>query len=275
MKNLSHLFDLENYQSTIAELTTELAKQKVENKRRGITNYLMGCTMFGGNTGPKHINPLKENKESMIPRFYKTSYPGSRVANYLNNSYFRELVLSLSELTERLLYSQLVYYQLLGDDRDLEYIQLLQQQLDTIQFVKEHIPSELRVCGSIFTQGVVVGDATSTNKNGIHPHLDSNDVLSCVITLGNVDEGGSTVFYSGLTEKKKGTIKKIVPFQHGRIQIGNFSQVVHAVTTWKNNRVTLNFNIKKDIVKHFRDRTDKYYNQWKESNYERKYFVAK
>lgn len=275
LKSIGHLFDKKNYLDTIAQLTTLLAEQKAINKKRGITNYLMGCTMFGGNTGPKHINPLKDYNESMIPRFYKTGYPGSTVDKFLNETYFHKLVLSLSDHTERLLYIQLVYYQLLDNDQNLKYIQLLQQQLDTIRFVKKHVPSELRLCGSIFTQGVVIGDTTSINKNGIHPHLDSNDELSCVITLGNVDQGGSTVFYSGLSENKRGKIKQIVPFKHGRIQIGNFSQVVHGVTKWKKHRVTLNFNIKKDIVNHFRLHTDKYYNQWKESGYQKQYFLAK
>ena len=133
----------------------------------------------------------------------------------------------------------------------------------------------MRVCDSIFTQMVVVGDTVSTYGAGIHPHLDDKDVITCIVTLGDVTEGGSTVYYSGLKEKKIGKVQTVVPFQHGRIQIGNYSEVVHGVSKWRGNCITLNFNIKHQIVKHFRDHSDYYYSQWVESGFQKMNFLAK
>ena len=65
---------------------------------------------------------------------------------------------------------------------------------------------------------------------------------------GNLD-GGSTVYYSGMTVQKKGEKLMTIPFQHGRVQIGYFDEVVHGAEKWNNgNRGVINFCMKKKLV---------------------------
>ena len=268
-------FEIDKYKETIANLTTLLDEQKTQNARRGIVNYLIGSTMFAADTSPKFINPLNGMKLSMLPRPNKSCFPDSYIMKYLNKSLFRELCECVSIMVETHLLYQICFLQQLQDTRNDFYIKLLLEQLNTIQFVKEHIPSSLKVCDSIFTQCVIVGDTVLSSHGGIYPHLDDKDVITCIITLGEVTKGGATIYYSGLKEKNPLNPVLSVPFEHGRIQIGSFSTVVHGVEQWEGNRITLNFNIKEQIVAHFRNFGDKYYSQWVNSNYERKYFVAK
>ena len=152
---------------------------------------------------------------------------------------------------------------------------MLKLQLDTIFFIKKNIPSSLLVGESFFTQMAMVGDTESTNHDGMNPHLDDKDLLSVVATLGDVTTGGSTLYFEGTSEKEPGKVIREIPFEHGRIQIGSFSEIVHSVSGWRGNRITLNFNIKHQIVKHFRDHSDYYYSQWVESGFQKMNFLAK
>ena len=122
-----------------------------------------------------------------------------------------------------------------------------------------------------FLQYVIFGDTVSSNHTGIHPHKDDKDVIFCIITLSAISEGGATVYYKGLKEKQPGDKDISIPFEHGRIQFGSFSKVVHGVDKWVGNKITLNFNIKEQ---NFRTFGDRYYKQWVESNYEKKTFFG-
>ena len=84
-------------------------------------------------------------------------------------------------------------------------------------------------------------DTVLSSHTGIYPHLDDKDVITCIITLGDVLKGGSTVYYSGLKEKDPHEPDLSVSFGHGRIQIGSFSKVVHGVDEREGNQITLKF----------------------------------
>ena len=48
---------------------------------------------------------------------------------------------------------------------------------------------------------VIVGKWNETNI-GIHPHLDDDDIISCIITLGSPNNGGDTDYYDGLKNNR-------------------------------------------------------------------------
>lgn len=145
-----------------------------------------------------------------------------------------------------------------------------------ILFVRDELPNSLKIFKSIFTQVSIVGTFPIPDTNGEIPiHKDEKDLISCVVTFGSVSEGGSTSYYNGVDLKNKGQPILDIPFMHGRIQIGCFSTILHEVSKWKGNRITMNFNIKSPIVEHFRIFGNYFYKQYEEQGYPTELFVAK
>lgn len=268
-------FDLDNYKLTLNKLTELLMDSKSKNKKRGVTNYVIGCTTAAGGTFPMFVNAKSKKGRSYIPRPYWSCLPDSLVSILLNSDMFSKFLKGISNLTIKLLIKQLKNYQSKVTDKNKHYIQLLKLQLDTIFFIKKHVPASLLVGESFFTQMAMVGDTVLTKHNGMNPHVDDKDLLSVVVTLGNVTSGGCTIYYNGTSENNKGKAIAVIPFQHGRIQIGNFSEIVHSVSGWEGNRITLNFNIKSHIVNHFREHSDFFYSQFVQSNFQKLNFLAK
>ena len=59
----------------------------------------------------------------------------------------------------------------------------------------------MRLCNTFFTQMVIVEKCNETNI-GIPPHLDDDDIISCIITLGSPNNGGDTDYYDGLKNNR-------------------------------------------------------------------------
>ena len=93
---------------------------------------------------------------------------------------------------------------------------------------------------------IVVGDFTGSGE--IPLHFDSNDYINAIVSIGDKQIiGGNTVYYDGTTPKKPGTKIREVKFQHGRIQIGYFDDIIHGATSWIGGiRGVLNFCVKKN-----------------------------
>ena len=131
---------------------------------------------------------------------------------------------------------------------------------------KEIVPEELRVCGSIFHQMIVIGDSRYSGHCNVH--FDNKDMIACILTIGNPLSGGSTNYFNGLSPSDKGNLICKVPFQHGRLQICLFGEILHSVSNWYGRRVTINFNVKEDIYQFFKSKANTIaYNQSKMKKY--------
>lgn len=139
--------------------------------------------------------------------------------------------------------------------------------LKRILRLKRIVPKSARVCNSIFTQLVVIGDG-QRDKN-ISGHKDQKDLVSVIITFGHVESGGSTQYLDD-----KGLLLMDVPFMSGRIQVGCYDNVYHKVPQWKGERTTFNLNVKKQVLEHFEKYGQRFYKQFEDSGYKNG-FVAK
>ena len=86
-------------------------------------------------------------------------------------------------------------------------------------------------------------------------HIDTDDYIICILALGDVKYGDSMNYNDGITTngsiKSIGRLIKFVPFEYGPIQIGNYRDIVHGVSSWKDTRITFNFHIQISVVNHF------------------------
>ena len=136
--------------------------------------------------------------------------------------------------------------------------------LEMIDLGENHVPKSLQLCDTFFTQFVLysnVGVSSHVNK-----HKDEKDVIASIITLWDVSSGGKTLYYSGKLVSTPNNIIYEVEFKYGQIQIDWFNNVVHNVEPWRGTRLTLVFNLKGDIVEHFKEFGSKYYNEYENSN---------
>ena len=104
----------------------------------------------------------------------------------------------------------------------------IQSIWDIILFIEQTIPKSLRICDSIFTQMILCSDV------GISPyiekHKDDKDIITCILTLGEVSIGGKLRFSS----KKICPSDKIVhdiSFGHGQLVKGQFCHIIHDIET--------------------------------------------
>ena len=59
-----------------------------------------------------------------------------------------------------------------------------------------------------------------------------------------------------------------IPFQHGRLQICLYGQVLHSVSNWFGRRITINFNVKDEIYQFFKNKSKTIsYKQSKKGNF--------
>ena len=141
-------------------------------------------------------------------------------------------------------------------------------------FSRTKIPDCLRICDTFFTQFVLVG--SSDNDGKMPPHLDNDDHINAIVSVGDSNiSGGATQYYNGVSKSDKGIPVLSIPFQHGRIQIGRFDSVYHGVDGWSGGRRgTFNFSVKKKLTKHFHLHDNQYYSQYVNAQYPSKMFVA-
>ena len=110
---------------------------------------------------------------------------------------------------------------------------------------KDIIPSCLRICDSFFTMMIVVGDFSGTGE--IPLHKDNDDHINAIVSVGeNKIKGGMTVYYSGINAKDVGEKKQSVHFNHERVQIGYFDDIIHGAEKWDNgNQCVINYCMKR------------------------------
>ena len=139
-----------------------------------------------------------------------------------------------------------------------------------IEFCKNVVPSDLRICDTIFTSVSAIASITK-NVSYVHAHMDKNDLISCTLYLGNNVTGGSLHFFDGCNEKIINDCVHCKDFVHGRIITGEFSKILHGAMDWEGNRVVFVFYICKKILKHFKSYGDMYYSRYQKLGYPKKY----
>ena len=236
-------------------------------KKRNIPMYV-----FGSTTGPSKTPMFEHNgKLHMLPRPFVNNRPGKQGKTMIGSEYW---FVHLLQFMERITLWHVWNVYINKEEFD-EYGPIHE---DTI-FCKEKVPKCLRVFDTMFTQ-VSLLFHENDDPCQIPPHVDEQDLISCVLTLGSVDTNtqkvnGATVYYSDLG-KNKGCFKmKEVEFKHGQIQITTFDKVLHGTNYFEQGRYTINANIKKGVIQHFRDHGNRYYQQFIDAGYTKKHFVAK
>ena len=145
----------------------------------------------------------------------------------------------------------------------------IQGLLNMIEFIEREIPKSLRICDTFFTQMIMCSDVDVSSYMG--KHIDEKDLITSFVTFGKVITGGKTRYYTGSSaNNNSNNIVHEVAFEHGQIQIGQLDNIVHAVQPWTGSRITFNFNVKKDVINHFREYGSKYYNIYEQSKYKQK-----
>ena len=192
--------------------------------------YCIGSTSFA----TQYPRFFHGNKWFTLPRPYETSKPGGKATLMLEQQYWRNIIQDIEyhvfEYIEQVLPTT-VRYKIF---------------LNILKLCKIVIPSSCRINDSIFSHMTILGNG-SIDGEGIPCHLDEKDIISVVLHLGEVKYGGFTKYYNGSSIKNKGELKKSIPFQHGRIQIGFFNQIIHEVSSWKGQGTAINFNLKRDV----------------------------
>jgi hypothetical protein len=129
-----------------------------------------------------------------------------------------------------------------------------------VLWFKDKVPTELRVCGTIFNAMALVGDL----RNGFnHIHTDDNDICSLIIMLGTDILGGGTSYYDGPNANAPGNLVHTEPFVHGKFQVGPFESKVHAGDPWKGRRGIISFYVNNNMLNHFREYGCSLYNEWR------------
>ena len=229
----------------------------IKKPKRSIAVYCYGSTVMGSRF-PLFMN--EEGKRCMLPRPYQKCKPGSTGFTLMMESWFQQFVKDIETCVINFLKS-------LHPQKDKA-----NKILQLIQDAKKHIPYECRISGSFFTHMSVIGRMGNTGE--IPVHFDEKDCITALIHLGSVTKGGSTQYFNGSTVKDIGTLTKSIPFVHGQIQIGCFDKTLHRGQAWIGPRGCINFNMKQDVLKHFKDHGMKYFGTYRREKYPSGTFYA-
>ena len=178
----------------------------------------------------------------------------------MNRLWFKELVHTIEQ-------SVLFFVEELNPD-----IKKRKDILDKISKVKELVPKDLRIANSFFTHLTVLGDLK--DGCGMNPHFDEKDIITAIFHVGSTTEGGSTLYYNGLSVDQVGVTMKEIKFKHGRLQIGQYKDIIHSVQSWKGQRGCLIFNVKETVLNHFIQESMTYYKQYQIQGYPSGPFLA-
>ena len=227
-----------------------------KTKKRKVGMYLYGSTI----TATRYPKFIHDGKEYVLPRPYQNCKPSS--SSSLRNDHILQ---KLTKEIERIVIHFLQVHSLDG--------KLSKLSLFHVSRSRKKIPNNLRIFGTFFTHCTVIGTFEEIDGE-IPPHFDEKDLISVVFHCGHVHNGGSTLYYNGISKNNIGEIVYSIPFQHGRIQIGFFQNVIHSVQKWKGTRCLINFNLKAKVLQHFEKYGMQYYSKFMKSGYPSGTFVS-
>ena len=120
---------------------------------------------------------------------------------------------------------------------------------------------------------VVVHNYQFRKHDGIKNHLDK-DLITCIVKIGKLKNGGFYHFFNGRhPDIDCDELVSDVSFEHGRIQIGYFSEIVHDVTPSDGNRITINFDFKMDMVSYFMEMGSIFYKEYQYHGFPKDFVV--
>ena len=197
---------------------------------------------------------FSEGQTHILPRPYQTSKPNNKGHSLIREEWMQSFLKAIE-------CHVLHYLHNLCDDQIQKKLALLH-----IELSKRLIPECLRLGDTCFTHMSVFG--TLNKQGGQMPlHFDERDIISCVFHLGKVSKGGATLYFDGDSPNKPGKQVYKVPFNHGTLQIGFFSEVLHGIEDWEGQRCGIQVNIKRDLLKHFIKYGTVHYNKYRYTGY--------
>ena len=203
---------------------------------------------------------LNDGKHCVLPRPYQKCKPGNTGFNLMMQPWFRAFVLDLESAV-------LFFLNNLLPDQELG-----KEIKKCIRYSKKYVPFECRIGGSFFTHMSVIGKLK--DKGEVPLHFDEKDCITTLVHLGEVRTGGSTQYFDGNTINNRGKLKYEIPFRHGQIQIGCFNDTLHGAEAWVGQRGCLNFNLKLNVVDHFKTYGMRYFEHYRRNKYPQGIFFA-
>ena len=218
--------------------------------------------LFGATIGrTRHPLFMFNNKIKILPRPVVSCRYGNRGHDVYNLDWFKELVQSAENNVNLYIKENIT-----------SFLRFSALKIN-VNRSKLIIPMDLRISNSIFTSCSVVGSL----YNGIcytHLHVDKNDIISTVFVFGEVENGGDSIFYDGLSAKEPGMVVHVKKFKNGMSITGDFSSILHGASLWKGYRLAIVFFINKKILKHFSLFGDYYYKHYRYHNHPSGYFMT-
>ena len=236
-----------------AETCNRLKKggTRLTTEKRKVPMYLFGSTIMGSQYPLFYLDMCFHT----LPRPYFLFKPNNEGYILSRKQWFMDFVAEIEGLT---------LHFLLHLHPDKKYSREI---LKKIILSKNIIPESCRISNSFFTHLTMLGNFNETDGRDIPLHVDKKDVISALVHLGTVSEGGLTLYYNGRSEKKHGTVQEAIMFEHGLIQIGVYDSIPHAVSTWNGCHIIFNFNLKIDVLNHFVIHGKEFYHKYERSNY--------
>ena len=145
---------------------------------------MLGSTIFASKY-PQFKNPTSV-LYPMLPRPYEKCRAKGIGQRSMKRKWFRHLLFDL-DVCCRLHVHHLLNVYTLNDD--LEKVEEMKSVIDLMNYSEKAVLQTLRLCNTLFTVMVIVRKCNEIN-NGRPPHLDEDDNISCIITLGSPNNGG-------------------------------------------------------------------------------------
>ena len=255
---------LDNYRETVVWIASCAKRASTDSRKNPFFQ-------FGSTTGsakyPKFRASKDSDAESMLPRPVVCCRPNKLGWHLQQHSWLIDLV------------SDIETYTILYIKENRNFFPHAEELLLQLHDFKHGVDSNLLICETFFNQMIMIGEL---DRNGdMNLHVDKEDAVSCVLHLGEVNKGGSTNYYNGLKAGKNvpasfnGDLVHSVPFEHGRLQIGLYKDVIHGVDSWEGSRITIDFNTKISVLNHYSIFGNQFTDQFKDAGYPAGNFLAK
>ena len=248
------------------KILAEALDQVVPNGRHKGKIYCAGSTITADqcHRQMKPLNTIIKKGESIyttFPRPYKNYVPGQPAHKIIFSKTFYDLFQEIEKIA-----IEFILRHYMECTRRIKILQYIQE-------CRNIVPPDLRIADTFFTHLTLHGKGELRDKlytTSYYKHVDPNDIITVIIHLGDVKDGGETVYYKG-DEKKPGVAKKIVPHLNGNIQIGCYNKILHAQLPYEGRRCSMILNLKEPIVNYFKKYGSDAYEQYRLMGYPRKF----
>ena len=212
----------------------------------------------------KPLGTILKKGESMyttFPRPYKNYIPGQPAHKIIFSDTYYDMFQEIEDIA-----TEFILYQYMQCTRRTKILQYIHE-------CKNIVPIDLCIANTFFTHLTLHGKGEIRHKSYItsfYKHVDPNDILIVIVHLGDVKDGGETVYYKG-DEKNPGEVIKIIPHCNGNIQIGCYNKILHAQLPYEGRRCSMILNLKEPIVNYFKKYGSNAYNQYQMMGYPNKF----